>query len=273
MLRDRRIRNVHLLPCALLFDDAVCARARARACVCGVGGWVGCVGVWVCVCVCVCVGGGSQTAVAVGRTILVLIVRRDFTRLVAKLIQDKTQARLNVLQKQHYAFASWSTERLIKLSNFLVPFVFARGTVIASQSADIKHIFIVSDGAVRVATDVRVDDNDKSTHKAQPPLPQQLHSPPSSHPIHSPRPGKTLMDSRKDASGTVQLALLGPGSVIGEVELAVGRRQYQSTFIASCVLLNARCRSLSINPAAGCRCVWTTDAFCLAALLPMLTQD
>lgn len=177
-----------------------------------------------------------QTAVAVGPTIIVTVGRRDFNNLVAKLIQDKTQARLNVLQK-NFAFASWSTDRLIKLSNFLVPFTFARNTVIAAENAEIKHVFLVSDGTVQLATDVQP--NADSTNQMQ----HQVHDPERhrsrvQHPVHSPRPGRALMDFSVDGA-TVELANLGPNSIIGQVELAVGRGRYQGTYIALCVLFIA----------------------------------
>lgn len=187
---------------------------------------------------CACAHGQLvQTAVAVGPTILVTVGRRNFTKLVAKLIQDKTEARLNVLQK-NFAFASWSTERLIKLSNFLVPFTFAPNTVIAAESAQIKHVFFVVDGTVRLATSVRAnaDSTNQVQHQVYDPERHQSRVP---HPVHSPRPGRALMDSSVDRA-TVQVADLGPNSVIGQVELAVGNEQYQGTYIASCVLFSAQ---------------------------------
>ena len=49
------------------------------------------------------------------------ISRADFERLVRQLIVDKNTRRLGVL-RQHAAFAWWPQERLLKLSNFLMPF-------------------------------------------------------------------------------------------------------------------------------------------------------
>ena len=177
----------------------------------------------------------SQTAVAVGPTILVKVARRDFTKLVAKLIQDKTEARLNVLQK-HHAFGSWSTERLIKVCNFMVPFTFARNTVIAAEDAEIKTVYIVSSGTVRLQASVSVDaDHDDSAHSVQEKLLSDRRlGPRVPYPVHSPRPGEALMDSSVDTA-TIEVALLGEHSIVGEVELAVGRRQYQGSYIASCV--------------------------------------
>lgn len=187
----------------------------------------------------------TATAVAVGRVTLVEISRHDFTKLIAKLIQEKTESRLLVLHK-HYAFGLWSTERLIKLCNFLLPFSFPRNTIIAAQGDQVQNVYVITDGTVRLERTVR-DDDEEDDVRVPPGGPGQVPGEPGSahlrdrvtepHRVYAPRPSpRTGASLVPNAQGEVkvEIALLGPGSILGDAELAaVGSGLYQGTFVAT----------------------------------------
>jgi CRP-like cAMP-binding protein len=189
-------------------------------------------------------GVRSATAVAVGETTLVQVARSDFTKLVAELIQQKNESRMSVLQKT-YAFGAWSTERMIKLCSFLLPFTFSRNTVIAAETSAISTVFIVTDGTVRLQKTIEDDEvigvptsGGSKDEASQQPQPQGQQQPPTErkrkparHQVYSPRPRNNTADAP-----TIEVALLGPGAILGDVELAAGSRVYKGTYVATYVL-------------------------------------
>lgn len=184
----------------------------------------------------------TATAVSIGRVVLAEISRHDFTKLIAKLIQEKTESRLLVLHK-HYAFGLWSTERLIKLCNFLLPFNFPRNTIIADQGARVQHVFVITSGTVRLEKTVSGDDevDDVLMQMRAPGEPGEPGDQGASrvtdpHQVYSPRPNpRTGHGLVPNAQGEmkVEIALLGPGSILGDAEIAAGAGVYQGTFVAT----------------------------------------
>jgi len=112
----------------------------------------------------------TATAIAVGRTRLVEISRPDFAQLVAKLITEKTAARVAAMQA-HHAFSQWPADRLVRMSHYLWSFKFPERSIIAKQGEAVRHVFVVTEGCITLKMSAQeMDDQPTAPGKKRAPV-------------------------------------------------------------------------------------------------------
>ena len=186
----------------------------------------------------------TATAIAVGRTRLVEISRPDFAQLVAKLITEKTAARVAAMQA-HHAFSQWPADRLVRMSHYLWSFKFPERSIIAKQGEAVRHVFVVTEGCITLKMSAQ-EMNNQPTAPGKKRAPaagsgatqgqgRQMWSPTPRRAAPSPSGArKTSRSARpRNHAPAVDVAVLGPGCIMGDAEVANGSRTHYTTGVAS----------------------------------------